>query len=49
MTDYVYLEFGYDKEALRAALIKWNVDEDEDFEEYTNALEVIRDSSFLNI
>ncbi len=47
--DYVYLEFGYDKEALRAAIIKWNVDEDEEFEPYMNGLDVIRDSSFLNI
>ncbi len=49
LTDYVYLEFGYDKEALRAAMNKWNVEEDDEFEEYSNALEVIRDTSFLNI
>ena len=49
MTDYVYLEFGYDKEALRSAIIKWNIVEDEDFENFTDLLEILRDSSFLNI
>ncbi len=48
LLDYVYFEFGYDKEALRAAIIKWNVDEDDDFEPYLSGLDVIRDTTFIN-
>ncbi len=48
LLDHVYFEFGYDKEALRAAIIKWNVDEDDDFEPYLSGLDVIRDTTFIN-
>ncbi len=48
LLDHVFFEFGYDKEALRAAIIKWNVDEDDDFEPYLSGLDIIRDTTFIN-
>jgi hypothetical protein len=49
VTDYVYLEYGFDREAIRAAVIKHNIQEDVDFSEILRWLESIKNSSFLNI
>lgn len=49
VTDYVYLEYGFDREAIRAAILKHNIKEDPEFGEILRWLESIKNSSFLNI
>lgn len=49
VTDYVYLEYGYDREAIRAAINKNNIQEDPEFTEIMKRIESIQNSSFLNI
>lgn len=48
MTDYVYLEYGYDREAVRAAINKINIQDDQEFQEIMKRIDSIHNSSFLN-
>lgn len=49
VTDTVYSEFGFDREAIRAAIQKHDIYKDKSFEEVIYKLEEYRNSSFLNI
>jgi hypothetical protein len=49
VVDYIYSEYGYDKEAIRAAMKKWNVLEDEYFADYIQTVREVMDNSFLNL
>jgi hypothetical protein len=49
VTDYVYLEYGYDREAIRAAIIKNNIQEDPHFKDVLKILESFQNNTFLNI
>jgi hypothetical protein len=49
VTDYVYLEYGYDREAIRAAINKINLNEDPEFNDIMKRIENIQNNSFLNI
>jgi hypothetical protein len=49
VTDYVYLEYGFDREAIRAAINNNNLLDDPEFSEIMARIESIRNSSFLNI
>jgi hypothetical protein len=49
VTDYVYSYYGFDREAIRAAIMKHNIQEDPEFSEILKWLESIKNSSFLNI
>ena len=49
VTDKVYSEFGFDKDAIRAAITKHDIVHDKAFEEILLKLEDFRNSSFLNI
>jgi hypothetical protein len=48
VTDTVYSEYGFDKEAIRAAIQKHEIYNDKSFDEIINKLEDYRNSSFLN-
>ncbi len=49
VTDYVYSEYGYDREAIRASINKNNIQEDQQFMNILKRIESFQDSSFLNI
>ena len=49
VVDHIYIEYGFDKEAIRAAMIKHNVSDDKSFEMIIDKLEKYHDNSFLNI
>lgn len=49
VTDTVYSKFGFDKEAIRGAIQKHEIDTDQSFEEIISQLDQYRNSSFLNI
>jgi hypothetical protein len=49
MVDYIYAEFGFDKEAIRAAMKKWNVMEDVYFSDCIQPIKTMMDNSFLNL
>lgn len=49
VTDHVYLEYGYDREAIRAAINKYFNKDDIEFDEIIERLENIQNNSFLNI
>ena len=48
VTDTVYSEFGFDKEAIRAAIQKHEIHNDKSFDEIIYKLEEFRNTSFLN-
>ena len=47
--DKLYLEFGFEKEAIVAASIKHCITQDESFAEILNQLSEYKDNSMLNI
>ena len=47
--DYTYLEYGFDREAIKSAMSKHNVFESESFEVYLKKLDDYQNNSFLNI
>lgn len=49
VTDHVYLEFGLDREAIKAAIKKHNVSQDYNFENVIVKLENFQNNSFINI
>lgn len=49
VTDSMYMEYGYDREAIRAAIETCNIKDDPEFTETVKRIESIRNSSFLNI
>ena len=49
VTDYVYSEYGYDREAIRAAIIKNNIQEDPQFKDILKKLQSFQNNTFLNI
>jgi hypothetical protein len=49
VTDHVYLEFGLDREAIKAAIKKHNVYQDYNFENVIVKLENFQNNSFINI
>jgi hypothetical protein len=49
VTDHVYLEFGLDREAIKAALKKYSIYEDEEFARVKEKLENFQNNSFINI
>jgi hypothetical protein len=49
VTDQIYSEFGYDREAIKAAINNKNIYEDPDFADIIRRMDSIRNSSFLNI
>ena len=49
VTDHVYLEYGLDREAIKAAIKKHNVYDDNNFENVIVKLEKFQNNSFINI
>eukprot|EP00340_Litonotus_pictus_P000604 CAMPEP_0170519478 /NCGR_PEP_ID=MMETSP0209-20121228/4878_1 /TAXON_ID=665100 ORGANISM="Litonotus pictus, Strain P1" /NCGR_SAMPLE_ID=MMETSP0209 /ASSEMBLY_ACC=CAM_ASM_000301 /LENGTH=459 /DNA_ID=CAMNT_0010805373 /DNA_START=407 /DNA_END=1786 /DNA_ORIENTATION=+ len=49
VTDTTYSEYGFDREAIRAAIQKHEIYNDHSFEEIINKLDEFKNSSFLNI
>lgn len=49
VTDFTYSEFGFDKEAVKAAMRKLEVEDDESFDGILKKLEDYQKNSFLNI
>lgn len=49
VTDHVYLEFGLDREAIKAALKLYSIYEDEEFTKVKEKLENFQNDSFINI
>lgn len=49
VTDHIYYEYGFDKEAIRAAIEKHQIDSDKSFDELIEELDKFRDNSFLNM
>ena len=49
VTDHVYLEFGLDREAIKAALKKYSLNEDEEFTKIKEKLDNFQNDSFINI
>ena len=45
--DCVYAEFGFDKEAIRAAMMNHKINEDQSFEDLINKLEEYHNNSFV--
>jgi hypothetical protein len=50
VTDHVYIEYGYDRETIRAAIMKSNIQDDPEFEEIIKRMDSLQpNTSFLNI
>lgn len=49
VTDFVYLEYGLDREAIKAGLKKYSINEDEEFKKVKEKLENFQNNSFINI
>ena len=49
VTDFVYLEYGLDREAIKAAIKKHNIYKDLNFEKIIQKLENFQNNSFINI
>ena len=49
VTDHVYLEYGLDREAIKAALKKFSIYQDEEFSKVRQKLENFQNNSFINI
>ena len=47
VTDYIYAEFGLDREAIRAAILHHNIAEDAEFFEILQSIEKLQNSSFF--
>lgn len=47
--DYTYVEFGFDREALKAAEIKHSIEDDPEFDIYLKKLSEYQKDAFLNI
>ena len=48
VTDHSYAEFGYEKQAIQAAVEKLKLDEDPSFKELLEKLESYQKNTFLN-
>jgi hypothetical protein len=49
VVDYTYLEYGFDREAIKSAMNKHNIFESDSFIVYLNKLDEYQKNSFLNI
>ena len=47
--DYTYIEYGFDREAMKAAEIKHSIEEDPEFQECLKKLSEFQKDAFLNI
>ena len=46
--DYVYQEYGLDRDAIKSSIKKVNIHEDKDFEDVISRIDSCQNSSFLN-
>ena len=49
VTDYTYIEYGFDREAIKSAMNKLNVYDSDSFGVYLKKLDDYQKNSFLNI
>jgi hypothetical protein len=49
VADFVYKEYGYDREAIRAGIIEYKIQDDPEFKDVLSKIHAIQENSFLNI